>query len=61
MNKGVVENLRRVELFSGLSDEELLQIATICKVRRIGAEKRSSAKEMTATSCLSFTRAVYGL
>jgi len=39
MNKGVVENLRRVELFSGLSDEELLQIATICKVRRIGAEQ----------------------
>jgi cAMP-binding proteins - catabolite gene activator and regulatory subunit of cAMP-dependent protein kinases len=39
MNKGVIENLRRVELFSGLSDEELLQIATICKVRRLGAEQ----------------------
>lgn len=35
MNKSVVENLRRVELLSGLSDEELLQIATICKVRRL--------------------------
>ncbi|WP_298819007.1 Crp/Fnr family transcriptional regulator [uncultured Chloroflexus sp.] len=39
MNKSVVENLRRVDLLHGLSDEELLQIATICKVRRLGADQ----------------------
>ncbi|MEF3272857.1 MAG: cyclic nucleotide-binding domain-containing protein [Chloroflexus sp.] len=39
MGKSVVENLRRVDLLSGLRDEELLQIATICKVRRLGAEQ----------------------
>jgi CRP/FNR family transcriptional regulator, cyclic AMP receptor protein len=33
----VIEHLRRVEVLSGLSDEELLQIATVCKPRRLNA------------------------
>lgn len=33
----VVEHLRRVEVFSGLSDEELLQVAATCKGRRQSA------------------------
>ncbi|WP_245863575.1 cyclic nucleotide-binding domain-containing protein [Candidatus Viridilinea mediisalina] len=35
---GLVEHLRRVEIFSGLSDEELLQLATICKPQRLPPE-----------------------
>ncbi|RRR65553.1 MAG: cyclic nucleotide-binding domain-containing protein [Candidatus Viridilinea halotolerans] len=35
---GLVEHLRRVEIFSGLSDEELLQVATACKPQRLPAE-----------------------
>jgi CRP-like cAMP-binding protein len=30
----VVDHLRRVEVFSGLSDDELLQVASTCKGRR---------------------------
>ena len=37
MSASVVEHLRRVEIFGGLSDEELLQVAALCKVRRVGA------------------------
>lgn len=37
MSSSVVEHLRRVEIFGGLSDEELLQVAALCKVRRVGA------------------------
>ncbi|ACL23696.1 Crp/Fnr family transcriptional regulator [Chloroflexus aggregans] len=37
MQQNIIENLRRVELFDGLNNQELLQIATICKVRRLGA------------------------
>ncbi|GAB4427424.1 MAG: cyclic nucleotide-binding domain-containing protein [Chloroflexi bacterium OHK40] len=37
MSSNVVEHLRRVEVFSGLSDEDLLQIAATCKGRRMGA------------------------
>lgn len=33
----VIDHLRRVEIFSGLSDEELLQVATVCKARRLAA------------------------
>ncbi|NJN19574.1 MAG: cyclic nucleotide-binding domain-containing protein [Oscillochloris sp.] len=39
MAANVVDHLRRVEIFSGLSDEELLQVAAICKVRRVGASQ----------------------
>ncbi len=39
MSGSVVENLRRVEIFNGLNDEELLQVANICKVRRIPAKQ----------------------
>lgn len=34
MSTNVVEHLRKVELFNGLSDDELLQVATTCKGRR---------------------------
>lgn len=37
MSGNVVENLRKVEIFNGLSDAELVQIAHICKVRRVPA------------------------
>jgi CRP/FNR family cyclic AMP-dependent transcriptional regulator len=37
MSSNVVEHLRRVEAFSGLSDEELIHVATICKGRRLAA------------------------
>jgi CRP-like cAMP-binding protein len=37
MSSNVVDHLRRVEVFSGLSDEELLQVATTCKGRRVPA------------------------
>jgi CRP-like cAMP-binding protein len=34
MSNNVVDHLRKVEVFSGLSDEELLHIAAACKGRR---------------------------
>jgi CRP-like cAMP-binding protein len=37
MAANVVEQLRRVELLGGLSDSELLQVAQVCKVRRVPA------------------------
>lgn len=37
MSSGVVDHLRRIEIFSGLSDEELLQLAGSCKPRRLAA------------------------
>lgn len=37
MSANVIEHLRRVEVLAGLSDEDLLQVATICKPRRLGA------------------------
>lgn len=39
MSAQVVDHLRRVEIFGGLTDEELLQLATLCKVRRVGASQ----------------------
>jgi CRP/FNR family transcriptional regulator, cyclic AMP receptor protein len=35
----VIDNLRRVEIFAGLSDEELLRVADICKALRLPADK----------------------
>lgn len=35
----VMDNLRRVQIFSGLSDPELLQVASLCKVWRVNAEQ----------------------
>lgn len=37
MTNQVVEQLRRVELFGGLTDSELIQIAQICKLRKTPA------------------------
>jgi CRP-like cAMP-binding protein len=37
MSASVVEHLRRVEIFAGLSDEDTLQLASLCKVRKQGA------------------------
>lgn len=37
MHTTVVDHLRRVEVFSGLDDQELLQVAATCKARRLGA------------------------
>lgn len=37
MSVSVIEHLRRVEIFGGLSDEELMQVATTCKARRLPA------------------------
>ncbi|NWF80560.1 MAG: cyclic nucleotide-binding domain-containing protein [Chloroflexi bacterium] len=37
MHTTVVDHLRRVEVFSGLNDQELLQVAATCKARRLGA------------------------
>ncbi|MFV9504684.1 MAG: cyclic nucleotide-binding domain-containing protein [Oscillochloridaceae bacterium umkhey_bin13] len=33
-SSAVVDHLRKVELFNGLSDEELLQVAATCRARR---------------------------
>jgi CRP-like cAMP-binding protein len=37
MSASVIEHLRRLEVFAGLSDEDLLQVATISKPRRLAA------------------------
>ena len=38
-NSRVIDNLRRVEIFSGLTDEELLKVAGLCKAVRAPAGK----------------------
>lgn len=38
MNEKVMGSLRRVQLFSDLDDQELLQIASLCKIMRVNAE-----------------------
>jgi CRP/FNR family cyclic AMP-dependent transcriptional regulator len=38
-NSRVIDNLRRAELFLGLSDEEMLQIAELCKATRVATGK----------------------
>jgi CRP-like cAMP-binding protein len=35
----VIDNLRRVEIFAGLIDEELLKVADLCKAVRIPADR----------------------
>ena len=37
MSTRVIDNLRRVEIFAGLSDEELLKVADLCKAVRVPA------------------------
>ncbi len=37
MSASVIEHLRRLDVFAGLSDEDLLQVATISKPRRLAA------------------------
>lgn len=39
MSTRVIDNLRRVEIFSGLSDEELLMVADLCKALRVPANR----------------------
>ena len=39
MSTRVIENLRRVEIFAGLSDDELLQVAALCTAVRAPAGK----------------------
>jgi CRP-like cAMP-binding protein len=38
-NTRVIDNLRRVEIFAGLLDEELLKVADLCKAVRVPAGK----------------------
>jgi CRP/FNR family transcriptional regulator, cyclic AMP receptor protein len=38
-NTRVIDNLRRVEIFAGLLDEELLKVADLCKAVRVPASK----------------------
>ena len=38
-NTRVIDNLRRVEIFAGLLDEELLKVADLCKALRVPAGK----------------------
>jgi CRP/FNR family cyclic AMP-dependent transcriptional regulator len=38
-NTRVIDNLRRAEIFGGLIDDELLQLADLCKAIRVGAGK----------------------
>lgn len=35
----MLDSLRRVQLFQGLDDQELLQIASVCKVWKVGVER----------------------
>jgi CRP-like cAMP-binding protein len=39
MSTRVIDNLRRVEIFAGLTDEELLRVADLCKAVRVPAGK----------------------
>jgi CRP/FNR family cyclic AMP-dependent transcriptional regulator len=38
-NARVIDNLRRVEIFAGLNDEELLKVAELCKAMRVPASQ----------------------
>jgi CRP/FNR family transcriptional regulator, cyclic AMP receptor protein len=37
MSSRVIENLRKAEMFAGLTDDELVQVAQICKALRVPA------------------------
>ncbi|NTW03994.1 MAG: cyclic nucleotide-binding domain-containing protein [Oscillochloris sp.] len=39
MTAQIVEHLRRVEIFSSLTDEDMLQIASLCRVQKMGANQ----------------------
>ena len=39
MNTKVLDNLRKVEIFSGLDDNDLAQVATICQGKRFPEER----------------------
>ena len=39
MNTKVLDNLRKVEIFSGLDDTDLAQVATICQGKRFPEER----------------------
>lgn len=38
MNESVIESLRQVQIFRDLSDDELMQLASICKIWRVPAD-----------------------
>lgn len=37
MSTQIVEHLRRVEIFGSLTDEDMLQLASLCRVQKMGA------------------------
>jgi CRP-like cAMP-binding protein len=39
MSANIVEHLRRVEIFGGLTDEDALQLASLCRVQKMGANQ----------------------
>jgi CRP/FNR family transcriptional regulator, cyclic AMP receptor protein len=39
MSAQIVEHLRRVVIFGGLTDEDMLQIASLCRVQKMGANQ----------------------
>ncbi|NTV64259.1 MAG: cyclic nucleotide-binding domain-containing protein [Oscillochloris sp.] len=39
MTAQIVEHLRRVVIFGGLTDEDMLQIASLCRVQKMGANQ----------------------
>lgn len=39
MSNRVIDNLRKAEIFAGLSDEELLRVADLCRAMRVPAGK----------------------
>ncbi len=39
MSANIVEHLRRVEIFGGLTDEDMLQLASLCRVQKMGANQ----------------------
>jgi CRP-like cAMP-binding protein len=39
MSANIVEHLRRVEIFGSLTDEDMLQLASLCRVQKTGANQ----------------------
>ena len=42
----VIDNLRRVEIFAGLIDEDLLKVADLCKAVRVPADRAIFNEEL---------------
>jgi hypothetical protein len=45
----IIDNLRRVEIFAGLIDEELLKVADLCKAVRVPADRTIFSAARSAT------------